>query len=182
MTGSSATAWSLAAVTAVGLARRLTEARRERSGSAPPDRHDASFLGTWIPESPTTAAGRLVTVAWAAPLTTVGALLARAGGSRLRWDATRGCWVARDVSGPSGWILARLGLQANTIGHVVLVRTPAASPLLLDHEAVHVRQGERLGPLLPLLYAALSATHGYRDNPLEQAARLGAGQVRTTRP
>jgi hypothetical protein len=86
------------------------------------------------------------------------------------------------VAGPSGWILARLGLQANTIGHVVLVRTPTASSTLLDHEAIHVRQGERLGPLLPLLYAGLSATHGYRDNPLEQAARLGARPVRTTRP
>jgi hypothetical protein len=181
MTGSSAATWGLAAVTAVGLIRRVDEARRERSG-APVDTHVAGALGNWIPEQPRTQAGRVAAAAWAAPLTTVGALLARAGGSRLRWDGPRGCWVARDVGGPSGWILARLGLQANTIGHVVLVRTPTASEALLDHEAVHVRQGERLGPLLPLLYAGLSATHGYRDNPLERAARMGAERIRTAGP
>lgn len=179
MTGSAAATWGLAAVTAAGLVRRVGEARRERSG-APVDTHGTGTLGSWIPEQPSTPAGRAAATAWAAPLTTVGALLARAGGSRLRWDGSRGCWVARDVGGPSGWILKRLGLQANTVGHVVLVRTPTAPQALLDHEAIHVRQGERLGPLLPLLYAGLSATHGYWDNPLERAARLGA--IRTARP
>jgi len=169
-------------MTAVGLARRLGESRGGHGGATPADPNGAGALATWVPRRPATPTGRTVAAAWAAPLTTMGALLARAGGSRLRWDGPRGCWVARGVSGPSGWILGQLGLQANTIGHVVLVRTPTASATLLDHEAVHVRQGERLGPLLPLLYAALSATHGYRDNPLERAARLGAAQLRTSRP
>ena len=39
---------------------------------------------------------------------------------------------------------------------------------------MHVRQAERLGPLLPLLYAWFSARYGYRENPLERGARAGA--------
>lgn len=182
MRASSAAAWALVGMTAVGLARRLGESRIGHTATATADLDRAGTLAAWVPSPPVTPTGRTVAAAWAAPLTTVGALLARAGGSRLQWDGQRGCWVARGVSGPSGWILGQLGLQANTIGHVVLVRTPTASATLLDHEAVHVRQGERLGPLLPLIYAAFSATHGYRDNPLEHAARLGAARIRTVHP
>jgi hypothetical protein len=67
-----------------------------------------------------------------------------------------------------------VGAGANTVGQVVLCRSTMPSSALLDHEAVHVRQAERLGPLLVPAYLWLNAIRGYRDNPLEHAARLGA--------
>lgn len=177
---------------AAGLWRRWREARRTRAGQAAPvgpatalpTSHGpvAARIGTWVPTAPTTTRGRLAAATWAAPLTTVGGLVTALGRSRASWDAGRGCWVATGVGGLSSWLLALLGLHANTLGHVVVVRTPEASSSLLDHEAVHVRQAERLGPLLPVLYAVLSARHGYQDNPLEQAARRGAAAAATGRP
>ena len=176
---------------AAGLWRRWREARQARDGqSAPvgpttalpsPPGPVATAIGSWVPTAPTTAQGRLAAAAWAAPLTTVGGLVTGLGRSRASWDPRRGCWVATDVGGLSNRLLALLGLQANTLGHVVVVRTPQASSSLLDHEAVHVRQAERLGPLLPVLYAVLSARYGYRHNPLEHAARQGAAAA-TGRP
>lgn len=173
------------AVVATGAARRLHEVRRSRRGSTAPlgpatrtvaGRQGplAARLDTWHPAPPRTRFGRAVTGAWAGPMTTVGGLLAAAGGARATWDAPRGCWVATGVGGPSGVLLRALGLHANAIGQVVVVRTPTASPALLDHEVVHVRQAERLGPLLPVLYAWFSARYGYRENPLERGARHGA--------
>lgn len=177
---------------AVGLARRWQEARQARSGhradlgpatEATTRRgRSAHRLATWVPEPPATPRGRLVATAWAAPLTTVGGLVTALGGQRATWDRRRGCWVATDVGGPSARLLGLLGLHANTIGQVVVVRTEWASSTLLDHEAVHVRQAERLGPVLPVLYAVLSARYGYRDNPLEAAARRGAGLAATGSP
>lgn len=173
------------ALVATGTARRLLEVRSTRRGDAAPlgpatrtvaGRQGplAARIDTWRPSPPSTATGRWATAAWAAPLTTVGGLLAAAGGARATWDARRGCWVATGVGGPSGVLLRALGLSANAIGQVVVVRTPRASAALLDHEVVHVRQAERLGPLLPVLYAWFSARYGYRENPLERGARRGA--------
>ncbi|MEX0705789.1 MAG: hypothetical protein WD041_04155, partial [Nitriliruptoraceae bacterium] len=54
------------------------------------------------------------------------------------------------------------------------------SASLLAHEAVHVRQFERLGPLMVPVYLWLAARHGYRDHPLERAARLGARRATAT--
>jgi hypothetical protein len=82
--------------------------------------------------------------------------------------------IATGVSGPSGAALRLVGAGANTIGQVVLCRSEAPSDALLDHEAVHVRQAERLGLLLVPTYLWCNAIRGYRDNPLEHAARLGA--------
>lgn len=161
----------------LGVARRLRERAAQRAGRRLPAARLgplANELAHWVPAPPTSDGARLASAAWAGPLTTVGALLAGIGGARVRWDEARGCWVATGVRGPSGWMLARLGFDANTIGHVVLVRGDTPSAALLDHEAVHVRQAEQLGPLLPLLYGACAARYGYRDNPLEQAARRGA--------
>lgn len=162
---------------ALGVARRLRERGAQRAGRRLPATRLgplADQLAHWVPAAPASDGARMATGAWAGPLTTVGALLAGMGGARAGWDGARGCWVATGVSGPSGWVLARLGFDANTIGHVVLVRGDTPTAALLDHEAVHVRQAERLGPLLPLLYGACAARYGYRDNPLEQAARRGA--------
>lgn len=170
---------------AVGAGRRLREVRRTRRGLAAPlgpstrtvpGRQGplATRIDTWHPAAPSSSAGRAAAAAWAAPLTVMGGLLAGAGGARAHWDARRGCWVATGVGGPSGVLLRALGLSANAIGQVVVVRTPRASTALLDHEVVHVRQAERLGPLLPALYAWFSARYGYRENPLERGARAGA--------
>jgi hypothetical protein len=82
------------------------------------------------------------------------------------------------VGGPSALVLGLVGAGANTIGQVVLCRDAEPSRALLDHEAVHVRQAERLGPLLVPTYLWWNAIHGYRDNPLEHAARRGARRAR----
>jgi hypothetical protein len=63
----------------------------------------------------------------------------------------------------------------------VLCRTSQPSAALLDHEALHVRQAERLGPLLFPVYVWLNAVYGYRDHPLERGARLGARRRATGR-
>jgi len=65
---------------------------------------------------------------------------------------------------------------ALTLGHVVLGRSAAALDLARQHEAVHVRQYERWGPLFVPAYLLCSAfiwTRGgdaYRDNPFEREA------------
>jgi hypothetical protein len=177
-------ATALAAV--VSLARQRAEARAVASGRAPRTRAAAAIapatradpvgerLARWVPQRPRTPVGRAVSRVWVGPLTAAGFLLAALGRSRARWDEELGCYVARGVRGPSAGALRAVGAQANTVGQVVLARTPDPSPALLAHEAVHVRQGERLGPLLLVAYVWLGARYGYRDHPLERAARLGA--------
>jgi len=184
-------AWTATlAAGAVGIVRQRSEARRVRVGALPPDGpdgdrapgtpHNAAFarLATWVPEAPSSAIGRWAAVLWSAPLTAVGLVVASASGARPSWDAGRRCLVATGVGGPSSAALRLVGAGANTIGQVVLCRSESPSPALLDHEAVHVRQAERLGPLLVPLYLWCNALHGYRDNPLEHAARLGARSAR----
>lgn len=185
MSRSTWVAAAAATIAVAGTARRLHEVRQTRRGRMAPlgpatrtlagrQGPVAARVDTWEPAPPRTQAGRILTAMWAGPLTTVGGLLALAGGARATWDPQRGCWVATGVGGPSGVLLRALGLHANAIGQVVVVRTPHASARLLDHEVVHVRQTERLGPLLPLLYGWFSARYGYRENPLERGARHGA--------
>jgi hypothetical protein len=134
----------------------------------------AARLAQWVPEPPTTSAGRLAAGAWAAPLTAVGIALALASGAEPRWDPEWRCYVTRGVRGPSAYALRAVGADANAIGQVVLSRRGDPQPILLAHEAVHVRQAERLGPMLFVLYVWFGARYGYRDHPLERAARLGA--------
>lgn len=134
----------------------------------------ARRLSTWVPAQPRTQLGWLTGMLWAAPLTLVGLALAALSGTPPQWDPARGCLVTRGVRGPSRSALKAVGAQANAIGHVVLSWREVPSPTLLEHEAVHVRQAERLGPLLFLFYVWLGARYGYRDHPLERAARLGA--------
>jgi hypothetical protein len=180
-------AWTATlAAGAVGVVRQRLEAGRVRRGEIPPDGPDGSRpplrphaaplarLAGWVPGPPRTTVGRAAASAWAAPLTLVGLAVALASGARPRWDPARRCLVATGVGGASAAALRVVGAGANTIGQVVLCRSDAPSPALLDHESVHVRQAERLGPLLVPAYLWLNAIHGYRDNPLEHAARLGA--------
>ncbi len=179
----------LAALGVIGALRQRSEARAARSGrrarataaadlpTSGPTGPVAARLSTWVPPRPRTAAGRAAAWAWSGPLTAVGLLVAASSGRRPRWDPVHGCFVAADMRGPSAVLLRAVGADANTIGLVVLSHRPTLSATLLAHEAVHVRQAERLGPLLVPLYAWGSARHGYRDHPLERAARLGARQA-----
>jgi len=168
----------------VGVVRQRDEARRVRQGELPPDGPDGdrepvpphhpalAALAEWVPDRPRSRLGRLAAALWCAPLTAVGLGVALVSGARPRWDPDRGCLVATGVGGPVA--LRLVGAGANTVGQVVLCRSDAPSVALLDHEAVHVRQGERLGALLIPAYLWCNALVGYRDNPLEHAARRGA--------
>lgn len=170
----------------VGVVRQHAESRAIRRGTLqrataasevePLARYGplAAKLAVWVPQPPRTPVGRVVAAAWAAPLTVTGLLIALLSGARPRWEADLGCFVTRGVRGPSSIVLRSVGADANAIGQVVLSRGSEPRPVLLAHEAVHVRQAERLGPLLFVLYVWLGARYGYRDHPLERAARLGA--------
>lgn len=170
----------------VAIVRQRAEARAVNRGILPrasaaaqlpprrPQPRWAEHLSSWVPPRPATSAGRAVAAVWSGPLTLVGLTLGLLGGVRPRWDPELACFVVRGVHGPSRVALGAVGASANTVGLVVLSPGPAPDPLLLAHEAVHARQAERLGPLLLPLYVFLSARFGYRDNPLERAARLGA--------
>lgn len=131
-------------------------------------------LSVWVPAPPRTTAGRYLCSAWAGPLTVVGLVLAVLAGRRPAWDADLRCFVVRDAGGPSRVALRAVGAHANTVGQIVIATQAAPSAALLAHEATHVRQAERLGPALFPVYVWLGARYGYRDNPLERAARLGA--------
>jgi hypothetical protein len=170
----------------VGLVRQRREALAVRRGElqpaaaaseiAPVARYGpvAARLAEWVPERPRTPAGRVAAALWAGPLTAVGLVLALAAGRRPYWDEVNGCLITPGVGGPSRLVLNAIGAQANAVGQVVLSRTDRPSALLLAHESVHVRQAERLGPVLFPLYVWFTARYGYRDHPLERAARLGA--------
>lgn len=181
--------WATLAAGAVGVLRQRREAVLVRRGALPaasasaalpgPAREGraAARLAAWVPPAPRSTAGRLLAAAWAGPLTVVGFGVALLSGRRPRWSATWGCFVAESVGGVSAAALRSVGAEANTIGQVVLSRRSPLPTTLLAHEVVHVRQAERLGPLLLPAYLWLGARYGYRHHPLERAARLGAGRV-----
>lgn len=170
----------------VGVLRQRAEAQAVRRGEVSPASAAAEVaahrepgvlgrrLGSWVPAAPRTPLGRLAAALWAGPLTLIGTALALLAGRRPRWDAQLRCFVVRGMRGPSAMALRSVGADANTVGQVVLSRVEHPAASLLAHEAVHVRQAERFGPLLVPLYAWLGAGYGYRDHPLERAARLGA--------
>lgn len=173
----------------VGVARQRIEAGQVARGELPrasaaadvPPRVTygplAARLASWVPAPPASPASRLAAASWVGPLTVIGLGLALLAGRVPRWSAEHGCFVAEGIRGPSRIALRSVGASANTVGQVVLSTHTETSPALLAHEAVHVRQGERLGPLLFPTYVWLAARYGYRDHPLERAARLGARAV-----
>jgi hypothetical protein len=183
-----AAALTVATLTAgfVGLARQRSEAQRVRRGELPPASAASDpvaalpqgrlgeRIASWDPPRPATPQGRVAAAVWASPLTAVGLLLALLAGRRPRWDAVHGCFVVDGMRGPSAQALRAVGASANTIGQVVLSRFERTPEVLLAHEAVHVRQTERLGPLMFPAYVWLGARYGYRDHPLERSARAGA--------
>jgi hypothetical protein len=190
--GSAALTLALAgavAVAVVGALRQRREQREVAAGALPPATATADVpqrvvygplaarLADWVPSPPATPLGRLAAALWSGPLTLVGFALALLAGRRPRWDPARRCFVTTDVGGISRVVLRMVGMDANAVGSVVLSIRPVASDALLAHEAVHTRQAERLGLLMPVVYAWLAARYGYRDHPLERAARLGARRV-----
>ncbi len=174
----------------VGVARQRREAQAVRRGELPRASAAADIalerpvapwvqrLSEWVPEPPATPLGRTLATLWSAPMTAAGFLMALAGGRLPRWEAELGCFVARGVGGLSSIALRAVGADANTIGQVVLSRVDDPHPVLLAHEAVHARQTQRLGMALLPLYLWLAARYGYRNHPLERAARLGARRFR----
>lgn len=188
----------------VGAARQRMEVQQVRGGERPraptaapappaeavPSRvHKPTVAGTnslgdalarWVPAAPTTPAGRVAAVVWASPLTLLGALVGATSGGRPRWSAEHGCVVIEGAHTGSARLLALVGAGANTLGHVVVSRYDPTQPLLLAHEAGHVRQAERLGVLLAPAYLWLSAVYGYHAHPLERSARTAAYRWRTT--
>lgn len=178
--------WSSLAAGIVGVVRQRREAVAVGRGEltrpsasadialARPQPAWAQQLGDWVPQRPRTRLGRAAAAFWAAPLTAVGLLLAALSGARPRWEPDLGCFVVRGAGGPSRLALQAVGAHANTVGLVVISRRVDPDPVLLAHEAVHVRQSERLGPLIMPAYVWLAARFGYRDHPLERAARRGA--------
>jgi hypothetical protein len=128
-------------------------------------------LARWTPPAPVTPTGRALSLVWAGPLSLAGWLLAVVGGTRPR--RRDGVWVAAPAGGLfTAWFVRR-GLVACTLGQVIVAaRQPGER--LLAHELTHVRQAERLGPLMGPLYLALMAVYGYARHPMERAARQAA--------
>jgi len=118
---------------------------------------------------------------WALPVTLLGvliALVARGSGGTLQWVEG-----ALEVAGGwPAWIL-RCGfpfsgpVAALTLGHVVVGVSSGSLTATRTHERAHVRQFERWGVLLLVLYplagliAWLRGGDPYRDNLFERGAR-----------
>ena len=134
----------------------------------------APRVAAWIPEPPRSAAGRVASLAWAAPISVAGLLAGMA--SLVRPRLVAGVVLFAPARGLSGWVLRRRGFAAIGLGHVI-VSLEEPSARLLAHELAHVRQAERLGPLMAPAYLSFLAVHGYQRNPFEQAARVAAAQA-----
>lgn len=133
-------------------------------------------LAQWEPDRPHRPLARSAACSWAAPLTLPGVAVGLAGG--VMPYTHDGALVFATVRGLPRALLERRGIAAMAIGQVVVTRDePTAS--LLAHELVHVRQAERLGPLLAPLYLALLALYGYARHPLERAARQAGRRARS---
>lgn len=158
-----------AAVAALGAAALMQRSRGRAAQGM--DGWLASRLATWIPATPATPVGRIAARVWAAPITLAGLLAGAASGAPPRlWHGVVLFAPARSLTG----LLVRVrGFAAAGLGHVV-ISLDEPTPQLLAHELVHVRQAERLGPLMAPLYLTLLAVHGYTRHPMERAARLGA--------
>ncbi len=175
-----------AAAGALGWVRHLIEGRTIRRGTRPrtlaatrtlpPKREDplSRHLAHWLPGILRHPAARFTAAAWCAPVTLVGMLVGATSGGRWSRSAEHDCWVVVDGRRGFGWVQRLGGITATTFGRVVVCRTRNPSPVLLAHEAVHVRQAERLGPVTVVAYAWLAARWGYRNHPMERAARRGA--------
>lgn len=188
-----ATIWATLAAGTVAALRQRREAAEVRRGDLPPLRPDdpdaggqprgrlAAAVGSWVPAPPETPVGRVVATAWSAPLTIGGLVIGTLARARPRWDPDHGCLVFEGATGLPAAALRAVGAGANAIGQTVVSTYDPTPALLLAHEAGHVRQAERLGPLLLPLYAWFGARYGYRANPIERGARAAARAWRSDR-
>lgn len=133
---------------------------------------------------------RLLCYLWALPVTLLGALVALvargSGGTLLQVEG-----VLEAAGGWPAWVLRRGfpfsgPVAAITLGHVVLGVSPAALDATRAHERAHVKQFERWGMFLLLLYplaallAWLRGGNPYLDNPFEREARTAESTWRHT--
>lgn len=132
-------------------------------------------LAHWLPAAPATPAGRAAAMLWASPMTVAGLIFGATAAVRPRW--TSGVLLFAPARGLAGALIRHRGFAATGLGHVV-ISVAEPSPDLLAHELVHVRQAERLGVFMAPAYLALLAVHGYRQHPMEIAARTAAMQHR----
>lgn len=130
---------------------------------------------------------RILLYLWPLPVTLLGmlvALLARgSGGAWQRIDGVleaAGGWPARLLQ--RGFPFSG-AVAAITLGHVVVGVSAAALAATRAHERAHVRQFERWGMLMVVLYplagllAWLRGGHPYRDNWFEREARAAETAV-----
>lgn len=113
---------------------------------------------------------------WTAPNSLLGVLGGLGGGG---WRVRRGVLEIANA-----WLPRALGakVEAVTLGHVILARDARSLNRWREHERMHVRQYEWLGPLFLPAYGLLGVwswlrgRHPYRDHPLE------VDPVRRSRP
>jgi len=131
---------------------------------------------------------RLLLYLWALPVTLLGmlvALIARSSGGALQ----RVDGVLEAAGGWPAWVLRRGfpfsgAVAAITLGHVVVGVSLSALAATRAHERAHVRQFERWGLLLLVLYplaglhAWVHGGHPYRDNHFECEARAAEDVAR----
>lgn len=131
---------------------------------------------------------RLLLYLWALPVTLLGmlvALVARSSGGALQ----KVDGVLEAAGGWPAWVLRRGfpfsgAVAAITLGHVVVGVSLAALAATRAHERAHVRQFERWGLLLLVLYplagllAWVRGGHPYRDNYFECEARAAEDAAR----
>lgn len=132
---------------------------------------------------------RLLRYLWALPVTLLGvlvALVSRGSGGTLK----RVEGVLEVAGGWPAWALRRGfpfsgAVAAITLGHVVVGVSRNALTSTRAHERAHVRQFERWGVLLLVLYplagllAWIRGGNPYRDNPFEREARAAESAARS---
>jgi hypothetical protein len=118
---------------------------------------------------------------WMLPTSLLGLLLAVLGGARPYAVRPNGSWWWVGSHGIWGWFFTHEDRTATTIGGIVVVAPRRKdSPNVIAHEAIHVKQGRRWGPLFVPAYFAIAAwlwLHGkrpYEDHPWELAAIAAA--------
>ena len=130
---------------------------------------------------------RVLLYLWPLPVTLLGmlvALIARSSGGRLQWThgvlESAGGWPARVLHHDFPFSGA---VAAITLGHVVVAVSLDALKATRAHERAHVRQFERWGVLLLVLYplagliAWFRGGNPYRDNAFECEARAAENAV-----
>ncbi len=122
---------------------------------------------------------RFLRYLWASPATFLGLVVAGALLRHGRLTVVDGVVEAHSPMLYSALTRSTLlagGVDAMTLGHVVIGRSARALEITRAHERVHVRQYERWGPLfLPAYflagaYALARGGHPYFDNPFEREA------------